>query len=228
MRNRFSGYAGSIAVVGLAAMTGAAIAEEAHVHGVGKLNLAIDGKVVEMELIAPGADIVGFEHPAETHEDKEAIEAAEKKLADASGLVAFSSGAGCALETVEIEAPGHDDHGEHGHDDHDHDDKAHKDEDHKDEHHKDEAHDDHAHDSHAGEQAHEDGDEHAAHDDDEDVHSEFHAVYRFSCSDAEALEWMEFSYFDLFPGAEELEVQALTNSGQISKELTRDAPRLTF
>ena len=33
---------------------------DAHVHGHGILNIAVEGQVVEMELEAPGADIVGF------------------------------------------------------------------------------------------------------------------------------------------------------------------------
>jgi hypothetical protein len=43
------------------------IAEEtrqlnAHEHGVGQLDIAIDGQQIAMELHAPGADIVGFPH----------------------------------------------------------------------------------------------------------------------------------------------------------------------
>ena len=50
--------------------TMSAVAEEkhrqlgAHEHGHGNFNIAIEGKSVSMELEAPGADIVGFEHKA--------------------------------------------------------------------------------------------------------------------------------------------------------------------
>jgi len=49
----------------------------AHEHGHSALNVAIEGGSVEMELIAPGADIVGFEHAATSEADKVAVEQAE-------------------------------------------------------------------------------------------------------------------------------------------------------
>ena len=45
----------------------------AHVHGIGALNIAVQGAEVAMELHVPGSDIVGFEHEAETAEDKAAL-----------------------------------------------------------------------------------------------------------------------------------------------------------
>ena len=66
-----------------------ALAEEAqhrqlgpHVHGQGTLDIAIEGKKIEMELVAPGMDIVGFEHVASTDEQKAAVEKAKAKLTD--------------------------------------------------------------------------------------------------------------------------------------------------
>ena len=38
----------------------------AHEHGHSKLNLAVEGTLVVMEIAAPGLDVLGFEHPAET------------------------------------------------------------------------------------------------------------------------------------------------------------------
>lgn len=54
----------------------------AHVHGHGTLNIAVETTRVELELEAPGMDIVGFEHEAKTAEHKAAIEAAKAKLKD--------------------------------------------------------------------------------------------------------------------------------------------------
>ncbi|MCF7994732.1 MAG: DUF2796 domain-containing protein, partial [Chromatiaceae bacterium] len=34
----------------------------AHVHGVGQLNVAVDGSALLVELISPAMDLVGFEH----------------------------------------------------------------------------------------------------------------------------------------------------------------------
>ena len=65
----------------LAALAWTAHAEErrelgAHEHGHAKLNLAIDGSALSMEIEAPGMDVLGFEHPAESDQVKAAIEAA--------------------------------------------------------------------------------------------------------------------------------------------------------
>jgi hypothetical protein len=77
----------------------------AHVHGVSQLNLAVDGQRVEMELEAPGADIVGFEHIAETTEDKAAVTRAVGFLKAGNMLFVFPAGAKCRLQTAEVESP---------------------------------------------------------------------------------------------------------------------------
>jgi hypothetical protein len=113
--------------IGLAAATGAAQAQHreagAHEHGRGTLNIAIEDGRLSMELEAPGADIVGFEHQAKTKAQKAAVEAAKKQLAAPQGLFELPAAAGCVLKEakVAIEAEG-DDHD--GHDDKDHDSKA--------------------------------------------------------------------------------------------------------
>jgi hypothetical protein len=93
----------------------------AHEHGRGTLNIALEGARLSMELEAPGADIVGFEHQAKTQKQRSAVEAAKKKLAAPQALFEFPAGAGCVLKQakVEIEA-----------EDHDHDAKAPKGKDH--------------------------------------------------------------------------------------------------
>lgn len=189
--------------------------EKAHVHGHGKLNLAIDGGELEIELIAPGADIVGFEYEAKTDADKAAVESGAAKLKDAFTVFGIPEAAACKLEEAEIESAllgdDHDDHGdhkdEHGHkdDDHDHD-------------HKDEAAE--KEDDHDG---HDHGDKHA---EEGETHSEFHAHYHFACETPSALTHLDLGYFKQFPNAEELDVQAITASGQIATELTAEKARL--
>ncbi len=106
-----------------------ALAEEekrdlgAHEHGHSALNLAIEGDQLDMELIAPGADIVGFEYEAESAEDKAAVERAKTTLGEPLALFGLSDAAGCAVKTaaVEIEGEEHHEEGEHAeaeHDDH--------------------------------------------------------------------------------------------------------------
>jgi len=195
---------------------------DAHVHGVGKLNIAIDGTTVAKEFHAPGADIVGFEYKAQNDEDLAAIEAALQTLSDPLNLFGWPEAAECTVTSASAELETeeeHDDHGDDDHDDHDHD----KEDDHGDH---DEDHDDHDHD----EEDNHDHAEHADHDDhdhaEEASHTEFHAEYRFDCANPDALTELSFTYFDVFDNALEVEVQIITASGASAFEVERDAPTL--
>jgi hypothetical protein len=75
-----------------------------HEHGVGQLSLAVEGNAVEVEITAPGADIVGFEHAAETDADRAALAAAVVRLKDAAALFRFPPKAGCRAEEVEVQS----------------------------------------------------------------------------------------------------------------------------
>jgi hypothetical protein len=86
----------------------------AHVHGHARLNMAIEGKALSLELEAPGMDIVGFEHEPGTAEQKAALADAKAKLADGSALFAPSPGASCALKSANISTGAeHEDEHEH-------------------------------------------------------------------------------------------------------------------
>ena len=99
---------------------------ESHEHGVGELNMAIDGNVVAMEFHAPGSDIVGFEYEATSDEDKAAIAAAIETLSNPMNLFSFPAAAECSVveahASLESDAD-HDEHDEHdeheAHDEHD-------------------------------------------------------------------------------------------------------------
>ena len=95
-----------------------------HVHGESVLNIAIEGKVIDMELHAPGADTVGFEYPASSPEDREAVQRAVGLLQQGGKVLALSPEAGCDLERSDVhlsqEPDAHEDD-DHGHDDHDED-----------------------------------------------------------------------------------------------------------
>ncbi|MEO0938925.1 MAG: DUF2796 domain-containing protein [Pseudomonadota bacterium] len=113
----------------LAAIPAFAAADEtrqldAHVHGTGTLNMAIEGRAVQIEFHAPGADLVGFEYAPESDADVAAVEAAKATLSAPLALFALPAAAGCSVVSaaVELEVEGEDDHGDdhaHGHD-HDH------------------------------------------------------------------------------------------------------------
>ena len=93
-----------------------------HQHGHGTLNLAVEGQTVRMELEVPGADIVGFEHEAETAEDQAKIEAAEKTLAQPLALFVLPDKAACKVTSAKVSIVGEteSDHDAHEHDRHDH------------------------------------------------------------------------------------------------------------
>lgn len=92
----------------------------AHEHGVGQLSLAVEGNTVEIEITAPGADIVGFEHAAETEADRAALAAAAARLKDGAGLFRFPPKADCRLEDAEVHSAllddAHDHEKKHDHD----------------------------------------------------------------------------------------------------------------
>ncbi len=97
----------TVFVAAFASLCTPALADEhrqlgAHVHGHGRLNIAIEGRKVSMELEVPGADIVGFEHEPSTPDQRAAIPEARAKLANAMALFAPAPGAGCELEHVKV------------------------------------------------------------------------------------------------------------------------------
>jgi len=89
---------------------------DSHEHGVGQLDIAIDGTQVALELHAPGADIVGFEYSAESTEDLAKIEAALLVLAQPLDLFVLPEATQCEVVEAHVELEGGDDHeGEDGH-----------------------------------------------------------------------------------------------------------------
>ena len=185
---------------------------DAHVHGVSKAEIALEHGKLEINIHAPGMDIVGFEYAASSAEDKDAVEAAIRTMLSPEHIVTLPEAAGCRLSEVLA----HLHWGDHDHDDAD----AHMDGDHDHEEHAEG--DDHDHDEHA-EDDH-DRDDHA----DESHHSEFHVSYAFACEDEDALTTITFPFFDQFENAQEIEAQYVTESGAGQAEIPRDAPELTL
>jgi len=180
---------------------------DSHEHGVGELNIAFDGGQIAMELYAPGADIVGFEHSAESAEDRAAIEAAVATLARPLDLFGLPASAECTVTqaSAELETEDNDDHEAH------------------------EGADDHDHEEHSDDHANEHADEHAeVHPKDEASHSECHAEYMFDCANPDEINEIELTYFDVFKNARVLEIQVVTASGAKVFDVERDAPSLNL
>ena len=98
---------------------------DAHVHGVSRLNIAVEGRTIEMELIAPGTDIVGFERTPKSAKDKAAVAAAVEDLVNGGALFMFPGEAQCHLEEAEVVSSLIDAHPDHHEEDGDHHDEDH-------------------------------------------------------------------------------------------------------
>ena len=108
-----------------------------HQHGHGTLNLAVEGQTVQMEVEVPGVDIVGFEHKAQSAEDRAKIEAAEKTMSQPLTLFVFLGGAGCKVTAAKVSILGETDSDRDAHELDHHDDteaKEHEAEEHEGEH----------------------------------------------------------------------------------------------
>ncbi|MCP4010491.1 MAG: DUF2796 domain-containing protein [Proteobacteria bacterium] len=113
--------------VAISIATSMAAAQSAHVHGEGRVNIAIDGNNIFMALESPGADIVGFEHEARTSDEKAAVNQALAKLGDPMLLMRFTADASCEVRRASSEIEGeHDEHEGEEHSEHDeHEDEEH-------------------------------------------------------------------------------------------------------
>jgi hypothetical protein len=77
----------------------------AHEHGVARLNAALDGQTLELELESPAMNLVGFEHVATSDADKAKVDAARARLEQPLALFNLPKAAGCVVENQELESP---------------------------------------------------------------------------------------------------------------------------
>jgi len=95
-------------------------AADSHTHGDATLGIALEGTTLTVELDTPLFNILGFEHVAETAEQKAVAEKAKTRLAAAASLFTFNSEAGCSPNSDTIAVVlGADDHGDEHANDHD-------------------------------------------------------------------------------------------------------------
>ncbi|MDH5920515.1 DUF2796 domain-containing protein [Vibrio splendidus] len=177
---------------------------EAHVHGKVEVNIAQDGQELLVEVTAPGADVVGFEHAPETAEQKKVFEQAIAQLNKPEELFGFNN-ASCTLKFKSVTNTLEDDHDDHaGHD------------------HAEGEHDDHEGHDHAEH----DHDDHEGHDHSEGGHGEFTVEYHYQCSDIEKLDTVNTQWFSKFSNTKSMTVNLLTDSAQIQEVLNAD--RISF
>ncbi|ANZ08893.1 DUF2796 domain-containing protein [Vibrio parahaemolyticus] len=199
-------------VIGLSLST-VATAEEyrqhsAHVHGHVEFNIAQDGSDLLLEITAPGADVVGFEHAPENAEQEKTLQHAVATLEDSNALFAINPQAQCEIEEVHVEhtlGGQHEEHEHHDHEGHDHDEHAHHD------------HDKHDHDGHEGH-------DHSEHSD----HGEFTVQYRFHCAQVGELSHIQTDWFNQFPSTESVNVNLFTDTTQSATSLTKSNTQITI
>ena len=173
----------------------------AHEHGVGRLNAALDGQTLELELQSPAMNLVGFEHPATTDADKAKVAAVRALLDKPLELFNLPKAAGCVVANQELESPLFGDPAPEDADDDDD--------------------DDHAPEAAAGTQP-----AVAEHHHD---HSEIHAHYQFTCATPAALKTLDLGQvFKTFPATHKIQVQLISGSGQQGVDVTPEAATLKF
>ena len=202
----------------------------AHVHGIASLNMALDGKFLELEFHTPAANVYGFEHAPRTEEQLTQVDEVQRTLQQADQLFVLTSAAGCRLGRVELEQSPEE--GEH-HDEHAAHDKHEKRDGHHDNHGHNEKHDDHDdehdhHDKHEDHDDHHKHEEHAHHEGEEDSHSDLSVHYYYQCSAPEKLNSLEVGLFKAFPALEKLNLQLITPRVQQGKTLTARSYRVDF
>lgn len=74
-------------------------AQVAHVHGEAELSIALENSHLDIILLSPAINIVGFEKPSGSAEQKAAIQRAEQQMAEPDRLFTFSGG-DCVLESA--------------------------------------------------------------------------------------------------------------------------------
>ena len=95
----------------------------AHLHGKVVVNVALEGKLLSVELDAPAINVIGFEHAPRTDAQQRELAAADRWLASGVGVIGVSAAAGCVRQQVDYTPPkfdGDDHDHEAGHD-HEHD-----------------------------------------------------------------------------------------------------------
>lgn len=83
----------------------AAHAAKAHVHGEGKLDVAIDKDQITLNLELPLDVAVGFERAPKNDKEKAALAAADKTLKDVAALFVPSPAAQCTVISADVKVP---------------------------------------------------------------------------------------------------------------------------
>jgi hypothetical protein len=105
----------TLLTAGLLFVLPAAHAAKAHVHGEGRLDVAIDKEQITLNLELPLDAAVGFERAPKNDKEKAALAATEKMLKDAAALFVPTAAANCTAVSTDIKVPNLGGDGKHDH-----------------------------------------------------------------------------------------------------------------
>jgi hypothetical protein len=170
-----------------------------HVHGASHLTVAVEGRTLQMELHAPGADIVGFEYAPSTDQQRAAVAAATATLRDPVGLFGIPAAAGCSLTKAEVKLAEED----------------------EDEHDQPPAGAGALGPTAAAPVAPAPSTPAAP------MHTEFQVAYQLTCNNLAAITALNLAFFARFPNAATLDIDLITARGAFSLEATKAAPAVS-
>ncbi|GAA3953372.1 DUF2796 domain-containing protein [Allohahella marinimesophila] len=182
----------------------------AHEHGAANMTIALEEQQLIVELDSPAMNILGFEHSANTPEQKAVAADMWKRLQHPDGVISLEGG-DCLISSADVRMPQFDDadqEKQHGLLDSDHKAAEKKDKSHHDDH--DEKHDDH----HEGEH--------------KDTHSDIEATYTLKCAKPEQLKSLTVQVFETFPNFEEVQVQWVIDGRQGSQTLKAGSTEISL
>ena len=171
----------------------------AHVHGLAVLEIAIDSETVQVNLITPLHNLVGFEHAPGNEKQRQAVKSMASKLHQAGNLFILAPAAQCRSTAVQLESSvlspallmavppvGK------------------------------------SADTNAG------GPDNASRTERNGAHGELEAVWQFQCSNPQALQGMDVKLFEAFPGLQRLDVRRASPKGQASARLSPLSTRISI
>ena len=76
----------------------------AHQHGLGHLDLALEGQQLILELRIPAEDLLGFEHAPQTPGQQAQLEALQATLKQPTKLFTLPAAAQCSADAIELQS----------------------------------------------------------------------------------------------------------------------------
>lgn len=76
-----------------------------HEHGLGELDVALDGNLLELEWRSPAANLLGFEHAPRSAEQRAVVTRVQAQLGEAATLFGIPAAADCRLAEPQLDSP---------------------------------------------------------------------------------------------------------------------------